>query len=563
MSLWKKKKYPSQPLSDAEKSEKENGRGKPPDSFQPISETPTRAAKSPPRFRVKPGKSSSSGSIETAETVKHEEKKDVPVELVQSLHTAAKDVNPERAEKKPGAIGDMNTILESLGFKCHRVLGTGGMGTVFLATDVNLQRQVAVKVLLPRLSGNSQFTEMFLKEAETVAKFGHPNIVQVYAIHVVQNIYFIVMEYVRGTTLRERIKRERRISEEETLRIMDQVTHALSETHKLGIIHRDIKPQNILLTPEGVPKVADFGLAISFHEARASGAATAGTPTYMAPEQARGETPTASSDIYSLGVVMYMMLSGKIPYRAKSVKDVMKEISEGNRIDIAETSPGTSRPLIKLVRKAMERRPSDRFLNMEDFNNAVRNAWLSYQQRGLKPMLPRVKRAAWMYIAPPACLVAGLLLGYLVHNPVAEKTSITFEQAFAPRVEQLQESLRELMESETDMAKQMNYATMIKYLDQAMVNRDPEYLTRTIGNAEFLVDWSDLKTMLFRLQNTGALTGEAQAEAAALWQSAETFLDNFLSEKSEASEKANRARESFYQHRTRLFNALESQNPAQ
>ena len=172
---------------------------------------------------------------------------------------------------------------------------------------------MAIKVLLPNLSGNRQFTELFLKEAEIVAKFGHPNIVQVYAIHMVQGIYFIVMEYVEGITLRDKIRREGRISEETTLRIMDQVTRALAESHACGIIHRDIKPQKILLTKEGIPKVADFGLAVSARESQQGRSATAGTPTYMSPEQARGDAPTPASDIYSLGVVMYFMLTGRIP----------------------------------------------------------------------------------------------------------------------------------------------------------------------------------------------------------------------------------------------------------
>jgi len=522
MSLWKKKKLPSGPITGA------GGRTPPPQSQIPTipSGDEDRAIKS----------ISGSRSARLQETVT-KPLKDIPPDLVQSLHTAAVKIQPS-AEKNTNSADDMNTLLDPLGFHCHRLLGSGGMGSVFLATDTKLQRRVAIKVLLPRLSGNTQFTQLFLKEAETVAKFGHPNIVQVYAIHVVQNIYFIVMEYVEGTTLRDKIRREGAISEEVTLRIIEQVSNALSETHTRGIIHRDIKPQNILLTPDGIPKVADFGLAISIRESR-EGAQTAGTPTYMAPEQARGETPTPASDIYSLGVVMYFMLTGRIPYRASSVEQVMREISAGNKIDIKEVSPHQNPHLISIVRKSMEPRPMRRYLTMKDFNTALRNAWLSYQKRGLKPMLPRVKRAAWTYLAPPIALVAGLLMGYLVHNPTAEKTSVTYEQSFAPRVEHLKRSLLRIMDGSTDMRVQLECGKLINLLDESVKSDDPVKLTKYIGQAEFFVDWNELKPLLLKLQEHGGLTGAALTESGALW---------------EAAEKKDR--QAFYAHRTRLLDAL-------
>ncbi|HPB32085.1 MAG TPA: serine/threonine-protein kinase, partial [Candidatus Sumerlaeota bacterium] len=377
MADWNKHNMPSGPMSDPDKN---NGEGAEsprdplprPDPFAPLSETPTiDAGKSSYDIdKTKVSKKAPSRSDQPIPGFPHApaiNQPELPPDLAESLHTAA--VSQQTGEpKKASSLEDMNTLLKPLGFECHRVLGTGGMGSVFLATDTKLQRRVAIKVLLPKLSGNAQFTQMFLKEAETVAQFGHSNIVQIYSIHLVHNMYFIVMEYVEGTTIRARIKREGRISEEETLRIMDQVTRALSEMHQRGILHRDIKPQNILITSDGVPKVADFGLAISLREAE--GAAAAGTPTYMAPEQARGEIPTVASDIYSLGVVMYMMLSGKLPYRSSSVIDVMKEISAGNKIDLEKVAPDVSRPLIRLVGKSLETRPSDRFKTMGEYNAA-------------------------------------------------------------------------------------------------------------------------------------------------------------------------------------------------
>jgi|GEM_PF-3424492 len=530
MSIWKRRKYPSKPLTDAKGAHKKTPQVQ---SNQTPLEKPTVVIDT-----------SGATGIPTKLLEPSGTRKDIPPDLVQTLHTAAINIK-KKPEKSTTSLEDINILLQPLGFQCRRLLGSGGMGSVFLANDIKLQRMVAIKVLLPRFSGNTQFTELFLKEAETVAKFAHPNIVQIYAIHVVQNIYFIMMEYVEGTTLRDVIRREGRITEERTLRIMDQVSLALAETHKRGIIHRDIKPQNILLTTEGIPKVADFGLAVHMHETRDGQTSTAGTPTYMSPEQAKGELPTPSSDIYSLGVVMYFMLSGRIPYQANSVEKVMKEISEGRRIDIAEAAPGLSPSLVKVVRKAMEPRPSRRFLTMQDFNAAVRDAWLSYQKRGLKPMLPRVKRAAWVYLAPPAALLIGILTGYMVHNPQMKQVSITYEQAFAPRIDYLTRSLNRINMNAKDPGTKVKCSQIIAVLKNAQKD-DPRLLTQKIREAEFWVDWLELKPMLLKLKDSGSLSGEMLTEAGALW---------------EAAQKEDI--ESFYLHRSRLLSAMQQTNTNQ
>ncbi|MBN1901080.1 serine/threonine protein kinase [Candidatus Sumerlaeota bacterium] len=510
MSIWKRRKLPSQPMTDAQGAK---GHGEEPQDLKTIS----------------------NGTIGPTRILGQD---DIHPELAQSLHTAVISSQPD-AKIHASSLEDINILLHSYGFQCQRLLGSGGMGSVFLAMDTKLQRMVAIKVLLPKFSQNQQFRELFLKEAEIVAKFTHPNIVQIYSIHLIKNIYFIVMEYVEGITLRDKIRREGRITEDITLRIIDQVSLALAETHKRGIIHRDIKPQNILLTREGIPKVADFGLAVNIRETSMEGTTTAGTPTYMSPEQARGDLPIPASDIYSLGVVMYFMLSGKIPYRSTSVMKVMREISAGNKIDITEVAPGLSSSLVKVVRKAMETQISHRYLNMEAFNAAVRDAWLSYQKRGLKPMIPRVKRAAWTYFAPPIALVIGILTGYLVHNPRMKQASVTYEQAFSPRVEHIKRSLRSIMDNETNKAVQLECATMITVLDQALKRKDPHELSQQISHAEFIVDWSELQAILLKLKESGALQGELLTEAQALWDSAQK-----------------KDKENFYKHRTLLFRAL-------
>ena len=191
-------------------------------------------------------------------------------------------------------------------------IASGGMGEVFRARDTVLAREVAIKVLHRSLAGDQAFVDRFRTEARAAAGLSHPNIVAVFDWGSVDGIYYMVMEYVRGQSLRAMLTREGRLEPAQAADVVRQTLQALESAHRQGIVHRDIKPENVLVTTDGVVKVADFGLARAYAEGRQTQAGTVtGTVQYLAPEQIRGEPADPRSDLYSLGIVSYELLTGQ------------------------------------------------------------------------------------------------------------------------------------------------------------------------------------------------------------------------------------------------------------
>ena len=212
-----------------------------------------------------------------------------------------------------------------------RLLGGGGMAQVFLARDEVLERDVAVKVLREQYAEDGGFVERFRREALSVASLSHPNIVQVYDRGVSEyGRYFIAMEYVPGGTLMERIERDGPLPPDAALDVAVQVADALGAAHERGLIHRDVKPQNVLVSASGDVKVADFGIArAAAADVLSATSVVLGTARYMSPEQAMGEPVGPASDLYSLGVVLYEMLTGEVPFEADTPVAVsMKHVNE-------------------------------------------------------------------------------------------------------------------------------------------------------------------------------------------------------------------------------------------
>ncbi len=209
-------------------------------------------------------------------------------------------------------------------------LGTGGMAAVYRARDTVLQREVAVKVLLPQYAHDGEFIKRFQREAQAVASLSHHNIVSIYDVGQEGDNHFIVMEYVAGTTLKEMIIQEAPLTLHKALKITFQVAEALIHAHYHRVIHRDIKPHNILITPNHQAKVTDFGIAKAATDATQTHTTSImGSAHYFSPEQARGNFTGASSDIYSLGIVLYEMLTGKVPFQGPSpVSIALKHIQE-------------------------------------------------------------------------------------------------------------------------------------------------------------------------------------------------------------------------------------------
>ena len=201
---------------------------------------------------------------------------------------------------------------------------------MYLAVQKNLNRMVAIKILVPSIFRDSLFLKRFKREAHTLSKLVHPNIITVYDVGKTGDSYYIVMEYLQES-LKERIKAYRRGKPEETLLLIKQIAGALFYAHRMGFIHRDIKPDNIMFRKDGTPVVLDFGIASSINASTklTKTGMSIGTPSYISPEQAKGERVDGRSDIYSLGVVLYELLTGKVPYDAENTLGViLKHIEE-------------------------------------------------------------------------------------------------------------------------------------------------------------------------------------------------------------------------------------------
>lgn len=254
---------------------------------------------------------------------------------------------------EPGTlINDRYTIIEQIGL--------GGMAVVYRARDEKLGRDVTFKVLREEHLSDNEFIKRFNVEARAAASLSHPNIVSVYDVGNDGDIYFIVMEYVDGCTLKELINRKAPFDNQEVISISLQVASALEHAHANGIIHRDIKPQNILVSGSGKVKVTDFGLARAASSTTTSGDAM-GSVQYFSPEQAKGGFVDAKSDIYSMGIMMFEMITGTLPFDGDTpVALAMKHIKDPLP-DISKLNPNASASLIKIINKATQKRPYARY----------------------------------------------------------------------------------------------------------------------------------------------------------------------------------------------------------
>jgi serine/threonine-protein kinase len=273
------------------------------------------------------------------------------------------------------------TVLDNR-YDVVRPLGSGGMGEVYLARDRVLGRDVALKVLRRQYAGDEEFAERFKREAMSAASLSHPNIVQVYDRgDTEEGASYIAMEYVPGGTLKERILREGSLEAAVAAGLAAQVAEALGAAHDRGMVHRDIKPQNVLLTARGGAKVADFGIARAGSSATISRTGSVmGTAGYMSPEQALGQPATSKSDLYSLGVVLYEALTGELPYTADNPIAVsMKHVNEPVRAP-REIDPGVPEGMNALVTKLMAKDPEDRYADADELADDLRRV-----NRGLEP----------------------------------------------------------------------------------------------------------------------------------------------------------------------------------
>ena len=262
------------------------------------------------------------------------------------------------------------------------LLGRGGMADVRIGQDLRLGRTVAIKQLRPDLSSDDTFQARFRREAQSAAALNHPSIVAVYDTGDATDIHgnhipYIVMEYVEGQTLREILNDDRKILPERALSITADVLSALDYSHRSGIIHRDIKPANVMLTPAGQVKVMDFGIARAIADSSSAMTATAaviGTAQYLSPEQARGETVDARSDIYSTGCLLYELLTGRPPFVGESPVSVAYQHVREEARPPSQLNPDVSSTVDNIVAKSLAKRTDDRYQSAADMRHDIERA---------------------------------------------------------------------------------------------------------------------------------------------------------------------------------------------
>jgi len=305
-------------------------------------------------------------------------------------------------------VSRLNAALEGRYF-IERELGEGGMATVYLADDLKHERKVAVKVLKPELAAVVG-AERFLAEIKTTANLQHPHILPLHDSGEADGFLFYVMPYIEGESLRERLERERQLPVDEAVRIATDVAEALHTAHERGVVHRDVKPANILMS-RGRPLVADFGIALAV-SAAGGGRLTEtglslGTPFYMSPEQASADRePSPASDVYSLGCVLYEMLTGEPPHTGASAQAVLAKILMDEAPAPTRTRPSIPANVDAAIRKALEKLPADRFASAQAFAAALADPGFRH---GVEPSQAGAARGQ---LTPLAMLTSGLAVTF-------------------------------------------------------------------------------------------------------------------------------------------------------
>ena len=390
-------------------------------------------------------------------------------------------------------------------YELHRQIARGGMADVYLARDLLLDRPVAVKVLFDQFSKDQQFVERFRREAQRAANLNHPNIVSVFDWGEERGTYFIVMEYVEGRSLAEMIRTEGSIHPDKVAEISSEVAAALSFAHRNGIVHRDVKPGNVLVSPNGHVKVADFGIARALANVQSEltqAGTVMGTATYISPEQAQGMEIDPRSDLYSLGVMIYEMLSGRPPFTGETPVAVAYQHVQDSPVSPRAMGVSVAESLEAVTMKLLAKNPVNRYPTAEDLRNDLRR----YQQgaHDLKPSSPvgatgrklqhpvsvskspkqeRVRRDDGFRRTALFTVFMGILLvvfGYLVVQFLDTigveddgDTSIELSMSEVPNligtpIEQAREIL-----SESKLSVQMDYQTNIDYPENTVFDQDP------------------------------------------------------------------------------------------
>jgi eukaryotic-like serine/threonine-protein kinase len=347
-------------------------------------------------------------------------------------------------------------------YRVERTLGHGGMATVHLAEDTQLGRRVAVKRLADHLADDPEVRSRFVREARLAARLSHPNVVAVFDAGEEDTRPYIVMEYVEGETLADVLKRERRLDPDRAVEVALQACAALQHAHDAGLVHRDVKPGNLLVRRDGTVKIADFGIARAAEATQVTEHGTVlGTAAYLAPEQARGESTSPAADVYALAAVLYEMLAGRPPFEFDSLADLVRLQERG----VVEP-PGASPELDAVVLRALTTDPAARPASAAAFADELRAALATPADAATAPTIvagrasqrrrPRERRyrsRSWIVVAALLASVAVLALAVaLARNdggegdggPAAEPAPAQVEPV--PRAEDPEQQARNLSE---------------------------------------------------------------------------------------------------------------------
>lgn len=347
-------------------------------------------------FRKNKTESSDFSLAKSSESENNSRTKGSPLVVISGLKPSA----------EPGALGELGE------YTIREVIGYGGMGTVLKAWDKRLSRVVAIKVLHPHLAMNGASRVRFAREAQTVASISHPNVVPIHDVADDNSQPYIVMGFVSGGSLQDKLDRDGPLSLEEALRIGLQIAEGLEAAHSHGLVHRDIKPANILLEARWQRVlITDFGLARALDDASitASGHLT-GTPQYMSPEQSRGDQVDHRSDLFSLGSVLYAMLSGRPPFRAENAVAVMQKVYKERARPVHEIQDRLPFWANQLIERFHAKSPCDRISTAVEASELLRSC-LQHVQNPTIGQLPRSFKVANTERTKSAFIVAAILIG--------------------------------------------------------------------------------------------------------------------------------------------------------
>jgi serine/threonine protein kinase len=318
-------------------------------------------------------------------------------------------------------------------------LGSGGMGKVYRAKNVTLERLVALKTLAPHLSADQGFVQRFLKEARVAARLNHPNIVQTYDFGCVEGVYYLAMEYVDGHSLRTYLKRGR-FSERDALQVVRYAVRALAVAHEAGIVHRDIKPDNLMLTSKGELKLVDLGIAKRLDESAGAGLTqtgqAVGTPQYISPEQIKSlKDIDARADIYSLGATLYHLVTGHPPFKGTSGALVMTMHLTHPLPDPRRYEPNISEGLCRVLRKMMAKEREERYQNVYELDNDLYRLQMGEMPEADEPSTSGIETMVESHVpTPPGSQPSSVPGGHL--SPTGPRTGSRARSA-APGVEGL------------------------------------------------------------------------------------------------------------------------------